>query len=103
MRIVHNVVFVVLSAAALCCGEELPVVSGVEFQPLAAQVSRLLQALDLIGEPLPAEDTRQLRQLVEGSSSTKSVGEIQRILDRHCLAGIDINPESRVKVQQGQA
>jgi hypothetical protein len=31
------------------------------------------------------------------------VDEIQRILDKHCLAGVEINPESRVKVQQGPA
>ena len=29
--------------------------------------------------------------------------QIQRVLDHHCLAGVDINPESRVKVQQGPA
>jgi len=34
--------------------EDLPVVSQVEFQPLAAQVARVVQAFDLIGEPLPA-------------------------------------------------
>ena len=39
---------------SLCSAEELPLVTAVEFQPLAAQVTRVLQGLDLVGEPLPA-------------------------------------------------
>ncbi|MBC7927154.1 MAG: CehA/McbA family metallohydrolase [Bryobacteraceae bacterium] len=87
----------------LCSGEELPIVSTVEFQPLAAQVARVLQAMEMIGEPLPLDDTRQLRQLLEGPATTKSLEAIQRVLDKHSLVGVEINPESRVKVQQGTA
>ena len=83
-------------AAAVCSAEELPLVTSVEFQPLAAQVSRVMQTLDMIGEPLPAGDARQLKE-------AKTVEQIQRVLDKYCLAGVDINPESRVKVQQGPA
>jgi hypothetical protein len=36
-------------------------------------------------------------------SNAKTVVEIQKILDRHCLTGVNINPESRVKVQEGPA
>ena len=50
----------------------------------------------MVGEPLPAADSRELKE-------AKTVEQIQRVLDKHCLAGIDINPESRVKVQQGPA
>ena len=81
-----------LFAALLCCAEELPTVTAVEFQPLAAQVARLTQALELIGEPLPAADNRQLKQLLDGPASAKAVLEVQRLLDKHCLVGIDINP-----------
>jgi len=96
----------ILSALTLAfsVAEELPIVDGVEFQPFAAQVSRVLQALELVGEPLPAADAKEVQQLVQnGPSSPKTVERLQRILDKYCLAGVNINPESRVKVQQGQA
>ena len=75
--------------------ETLPIVERVERQPLAAQVERVAQALELTGEPLAAAERAEL--------ATASVARIQAILDRHCLVGLEINPEARVKVQQGQA
>src|SRR5687767_11008352 len=88
----------------LCVAEELPIIDGIEFQPFAAQVSRVLQALEVVGEPMPAADAKELQQLVErGPASAKTLERMQRILDKYALAGIEINPESRVKVQQGQA
>lgn len=84
-------------------GEQLPLVSNVEYQPLAAQVTRVLQSLELVGDPLPAADTAELKRLVEqGPANAKTIARIQEVLDKHCLAGVNINPESRVKVQQGQ-
>ena len=47
-----------------CFGDILPLVNDVEFQPIAAQVSRIMQTLDLLGEPLPAADAAQLRDLI---------------------------------------
>src|ERR1044072_9756530 len=82
--------------ASSLLADELPIVSNVEFQPLAAQVERVAEALEMTGEPLPPAERQELRQ-------AKTVQEIQKILDRHCLAGININPESRVKVQEGPA
>jgi hypothetical protein len=75
--------------------ETLPIVERVERQPLAAQVERVAQALELTGEPLAAAERAEL--------ATASVARIQAILDRHCLVGLEINPEARVKVQQGEA
>ena len=88
--------FVLALLAVLCWAEELPLVDKVEFQPLAAQVARVVQTLEMLGEPLPAADAQQLK-------AAKTIEQIQRILDKHCLAGVEINPESRVKVQQGPA
>jgi hypothetical protein len=76
--------------------ETLPVVANVELQPLASQAERVATALEMLGDPLPAADRAALR-------SATSVARIQEILDKHCLAGVHINPEARVKVQQGQA
>lgn len=82
--------------------EELAIVEKVAHQPLAAQVERVVQALALVGEPLPAEAVDRLRPLLANGGAKESA-EIQRILDRYALAGVEINPESRVKVKQGQA
>jgi len=72
--------------------------------PLAAQVLRLIESLQILGEPLPAGEVSQLRQLAAATSTKPAaVALIQKILDRHCLVGVNINPESRVKAQEGPA
>lgn len=52
-----------LLTLSLCLAnaEELPLVTNVEFQPLAAQVQRVLTSLELIGEPMPAADAARAR------------------------------------------
>ncbi|MBI2688382.1 MAG: CehA/McbA family metallohydrolase [Acidobacteria bacterium] len=94
-----------LIALAVCLhAEELPLVSQVEFQPFASQVSRVMQALEIVGEPLPGADSGALQKLIATPNGGKAqVEAIQKILDKYVIAGIEINPESRVKVQQGQA
>ena len=86
-----------LLLATLARAEDLPLVTIVDFQPLAAQVTRVLTALDLMGEPLP--EAAAVRKLIDAGSG--DVKALQAMLDRSCLAGININPEQRVKVQQG--
>src|SRR6185436_9361164 len=94
----------VLLVAGMLGAEELPLVTTVEYQPLAAQVTRVLDALDMLGDPLPGPDTAELRRLAGNASDPKqAVAEMQKVLDRHCLVGVNINPESRVKGQQGPA
>ena len=84
--------------------QQLPIVTTVEHQPLAAQVLRLIEALQIVGEPLPANEVSQLQQLAAATSAKPAaVAEMQKILDRHCLVGVNINPESRVKAQEGPA
>jgi hypothetical protein len=84
--------------------QELPTVTAVEHQPLAAQVLRLIEALQIVGEPLPANEVSQLQQLASATSAKPAaVAQMQKILDRHCLVGVTINPESRVKAQEGPA
>jgi hypothetical protein len=81
----------------------LPIVQQVELQPLVAHARRLLEALDYIGHPLLDADERR-RLLAAGESNESTAGEqIQRILDAHCLIGVHINPESRVKLARGPA
>jgi hypothetical protein len=83
--------------------EALPIVADVEFQPLSAQVKRVVEALEMLGQPLlPAEKTR-LERALESDDQRAAVKTLQEVLDPHCLIGININPESRVKSTQGQA
>ena len=84
-------------------GEELPVVHGVEFQPLSAQVKRVVEALTMLGEPLASEEAARLERALNTTGPESAVRTIQEVLDRHCLIGIEINPESRVKAVQGPA
>ena len=89
-----------LAIAVPLLAEELPLVTKVDFQPLAAQTERVLQSLDLIGEPLPAADAAAIRKILDaGRGGAEQIAAIQAILDKHALVGVNINPESRVKVQ----
>lgn len=83
--------------------EELPVVEGVELQPLAAQVRRVAEALEYLGEPLTAREVEALRQASNQADAGAGVKAIQAVLDRHCLVGVNVNPESRVKAGPGAA
>ena len=100
----RNSVLFAIFFSTIASAQQLPVISSVEHQPFAAQVTRLLDALEFLGDPLPAEETAELRKLSSATGdSHAAVDQIQKILDRHCLVGVEINPESRVKVQEGPA
>ncbi len=81
----------------------LPVITGVEAQPLLSQVKRLNEALNFLGSSLSAEDAEHIRQLQKMEKNEEAVRMIQTILDPYCLAMVDINPEARVKVLRGPA
>ena len=55
------------AGVAAAPAQELPVVSGVEGQPLAAQAKRLAEALEFLGEPLPAERRDKLEAACRGA------------------------------------
>src|SRR4030095_6135671 len=77
----------------------LPVVQGVEWQPLEAQVKRVGEAAEFIGEPF----TREQRQAIDAAIQEKDTAKLQAAFDPRCLFGVHINAEMRVKVQQGPA
>ena len=79
-------------------GDELPAVT-VEGQPLAANVRRVVQALELVGQPLPGEVAAKL----EAAAKERDQSVLQVTLDKHVLLAVAINPESRVKVLRGPA
>ncbi|MFO1499607.1 MAG: CehA/McbA family metallohydrolase [Verrucomicrobiota bacterium] len=93
-----------LTAARLASAAEqtgLPPVTEVEWQPFAASVRRLTEALDVLGAPLRAPDQEGLRAALAGGRGEEDILALQEILDKYCLFGVTINPESRVKVAQG--
>jgi hypothetical protein len=75
----------------------------IELQPLIAQVNRLVEAMDYLGAPVSASDKQALDKAIGDSDQARAGRAIQDVLDKYCLVEVNINPESRVKVSQGQA
>lgn len=78
---------------------ELPVVEKVEGQPLAAQAQRVAEALEYLGEPLPAAE----RQALTTACEARDVAAIQKALDKRCLAGVRISSEKDLTALEGPA
>lgn len=57
--------------------------------------------MDYTGQPLESKTLESLNALLSEPDDGEAIGKIQRLLDPHCLAVININPESRVKVARG--
>ncbi|PHS01126.1 MAG: hypothetical protein COA78_23145, partial [Blastopirellula sp.] len=93
----------------VCCttqgssAAELPKVYEIAAQPLKAQVTRLIQALDYLGEPLTAKQKADLKAASAMTDDDDVAEAIQNVLDPMCLALVNINPESRVKGAIGPA
>jgi hypothetical protein len=82
----------------------LPVVEEVEWAPLRDHCRQLLRVLDQNGSPLPAKAVRELTILLDRKADDPAAAaDVQRLLDAHCLVGVSINAESRVKAQRGPA
>jgi hypothetical protein len=82
---------VLLAVAAPVGAADLPIVTKVDRQPLAAQARRVAEALDKLGSPLPAEDRKALADTATDPDEAHAVQTIQRILDRRCLAAVRIS------------
>ncbi len=84
-------------------GDNLPRYNDVEFQPLSAQVRRVVEALEQLGQPLPEAVRAKVDQALQQTDASAGGRGLQEALDPFCLIGIEINPESRVKAVQGPA
>ena len=82
---------------------ELPVIAGVAWQPLRAQVRRLIEATDYLGVPFSTAEKNAIESAMKAKDPEYGSSQIQAILDQHCLYLVNINPEMRVKVAQGPA
>jgi hypothetical protein len=82
---------------------QVALVQQVELQPLAAHVARLIQTLEYLGAPLADADRKGLDGALHETDRARAVAAFQQVLDKYCLLDVHINPESRVRVAQGQA
>src|SRR5437870_3576933 len=105
MKIPHLIGWSMLVAGSVVAADKssLPLVTEVEWQPVVAQIRRVLEATESQGSPLSESDQRALRRELDSTAAADALEHVQQILDRYCLAGVTINPESRVKIAQGPA
>jgi hypothetical protein len=88
---------------AMISARQAQKVDQVELQPLTAQVSRLVEAMDYLGAPINQADKMALEKAGDETDAAKARRSIQDTLDKYCLFEVHINPESRVRVTQGAA
>ncbi|MEG9436358.1 CehA/McbA family metallohydrolase [Edaphobacter sp. HDX4] len=80
--------------------------SPVPFQPFAAQVERLLAALEMLGTPLSQQENANLKTALRAKNDYAQQDDVQKIvsiLAPHVLMEVDLNPEMRVSVKRGTA
>ncbi len=77
----------------------LPEPVAVEGQPLAANVQRVVEALEFLGAPL----TKAKQAVLAAAGQARDATKLQQLLDAEVLFLVNINPEARVKVARGPA
>ena len=87
---------------ALNTPDRLKIIKGVDRQPFASQIRRLIEAMNLAGSPLSPEDIDALDTATTLEDDAESVENIQRILNAYTLIDIHINAEARVKLAPGE-
>lgn len=89
----------VLSSAL--ADDPAPVTVGVERQPFVAATRRLVEAIEFAGAPLSDDVRKKIDEASALPDDAAAVKQLQLILDPLCLAFVNINAESRVKVAEG--
>ena len=77
--------------------------NGVELQPLLAQIRRVLDAMQALGEPFPEADVAALAAAEHTGDAAAIANAVERLVASRCLAEVRINPEARVSVTRGPA
>src|SRR5689334_21809383 len=98
-----GILFLLGSIAAAQEAHQHPAAPSIALQPLAQQVRQLEDALAYLGQPLPPADHKRINDAIANTDAAAAVTQLQAVLDPYVLAAVDINPESRVKVEQGAA
>ena len=94
-----NIPFVLILLAPIFPLEaKIQQVDKVAAQPLILQVKHLREALQYLGEPLPSSTVKQLETATKTKAAAQVTKIVQAALDPFTLSVVNINPESRVKV-----
>ena len=97
-RIRLSIFFVVVTGCFQAYGQDT-----VPIQPFALHVRQLETALDYLGEPLPLSDQKAINEAIGQPDEAHAVNQIEQVLDKYVLCFVEINAESRVKVETGPA
>lgn len=95
----HLLALLVAVATGDARAADLPEPVAVEGQPLAANVQRVVEALEFLGAPL----TRDKQVALAAAGQARDAAKLQQSLDSQVLFVVNINPEARVKVARGPA
>src|SRR6266851_7150493 len=82
-----------------CCAAQ----TGVSLQPFAQQVRQVETTLGYLGQPLSQRDQDAINKAIANTDEATAIAQLEQVLDKYALAIVEINPESRVKVQPGPA
>jgi hypothetical protein len=97
------VAFFALSALLTGAVPREPAQTHVALQPFAQQVRQVESALGYLGQPLAEQDQEAINGAIGEVDEAAAIARLEQILDKYTLAVVEINPESRVKVQPGAA
>jgi hypothetical protein len=73
-----------------------------ELQPFAEHVRQVETTLGYLGSPVTEGDQDAINTAVADADEDKAIRVLEQILDKYTLAVVNINAESRVKVQPGE-
>lgn len=89
---------VLLHFSAAAFAADWPTVEQVDRQPLTAQITRLRDALEHLGAPLPKQLVEQLQAATSQADAKVVTSEVQRLLDPLCLAAVVLQNDQRPRV-----
>jgi hypothetical protein len=72
-------------------------------QPFAQQVRQVETSLAYLGQPLAQNDGDAINRAIGNADEATAIAQLEQILNKYVLAVVEINPESRVRVQPGPA
>ena len=98
--ITSNLIWILLQATI---GLPLAAQTRVPLQPFAQQVRQVETSLAYLGQPLAQNDGDAINQAIGNANEAVAIEHLEQILDKYTLAIVDINAESRVRVQPGPA
>lgn len=98
LRFTTALILFVTGAALLGAEAPLP-----DVQPLAAQVRRVMEALQAAGSPLTPDQRSAVDSALAETVPALAVAKLDAILAPRTLFRVSVNPEMRVKVAVGEA